>query len=59
VNITIYNSLGEAVKEVFSANLTAGEHAVEFSADDLSAGNYYYKLVTDKFVSTRSMIVKK
>ncbi|MCK7520701.1 MAG: T9SS type A sorting domain-containing protein [Ignavibacteriales bacterium] len=37
----------------------AGSYEVEFNANRLSAGVYYYTIVTDNFVQTKKMILLK
>lgn len=58
VSIAIYNTLGEFVTEIMNKELSAGQHEVTFDASDLAAGNYYYKLISDKYTTTRSMSIK-
>jgi hypothetical protein len=58
VTIAVYNAIGELVIELISENRSAGAHTVEFDASKLEAGNYFYKLVTDKFTSTKPMSIK-
>jgi len=44
VEIKIYNTLGEEVAKIFSGDLTAGKHKVEFNAGNLPAGIYLCQL---------------
>jgi hypothetical protein len=58
VTVTLYNSLGQITGELISGNLEAGKHEITFAASDYPPGVYYYKLITDKFTATRSLIIK-
>jgi len=44
VEIKIYNTLGEEVAKIFSGDLAAGKHKVEFNAGNLPAGIYLCQL---------------
>jgi hypothetical protein len=59
VELSVYNSLGEKVAEVFNGAMDEGYHEIEFRAEALSSGIYFYRLEADKFVSVKKMIVIK
>ncbi|GBD87110.1 Gingipain R1 precursor [bacterium BMS3Abin03] len=59
VVISLYNSIGEKVAEPFSGELDEGYHEVLFDAANLPSGVYFYRLVSDKFVSVKKMILIK
>lgn len=44
VKITIYNSLGEVIKTLFSGVKQAGSYEVNFDAKGISSGIYFYSL---------------
>ena len=44
VNLTVYNSLGQKVKELVNTNLSVGKYSVDFNAQNLPSGLYIYKL---------------
>jgi hypothetical protein len=44
VTINIYNLIGENVAEVASGNFAAGQHKVDFNANTLTSGIYFYQL---------------
>jgi photosystem II stability/assembly factor-like uncharacterized protein len=46
VTINIYNLIGENVAEVASGNFAAGSHKVDFNANTLTSGIYFYQLDT-------------
>ncbi|MFH1194952.1 MAG: hypothetical protein V1720_04530 [bacterium] len=41
VKITLYNSIGERVAEIFNGRKPAGDHKIEWRADNLSSGIYF------------------
>lgn len=59
VNITVYNVIGKAVKELVSANLGNGYHTVDFNANDLASGTYFYKFVSSDYTETKYMSIEK
>ncbi len=59
VRLSIYNSLGQEVKTLLNERLTEGKHTVEFDAKELPSGVYLYQLTSEKFTSTRKMILLK
>jgi hypothetical protein len=44
VKISLYNSIGEMVSEIFSGENAAGIHELNFNASSLSSGIYFYRL---------------
>jgi hypothetical protein len=56
VNITIYNTVGEEVKNVNLINKNAGELDYSFNALSLSSGVYFYKVSLNNSTSGRSYI---
>jgi hypothetical protein len=69
VKITIYNLLGEVVKQLTAIDMNAGSHSVQWNADDdignkVSSGIYFYKLKANgvdgsEFSQVRKMILLK
>ncbi|HEX2786571.1 MAG TPA: T9SS type A sorting domain-containing protein [Ignavibacteria bacterium] len=59
VKLLIYNSIGEFISELFNGNLLAGTYEVQFTANNLSSGIYYYTLITDNFKETKKMLLLK
>jgi len=59
VKIEIYSSLGQKVAELANNNYPAGSHAIEFNANLLATGVYFYKLTTPEFEKTRKMLLIK
>lgn len=65
VNITVYNSLGEAVRVLTNAVQTQGAHNISFNASGLSSGIYFYTLKANSvdgksnFSDTKKMMLIK
>lgn len=55
----IYNSSGKEVKTLFSEILTAGKYEIQFKAEELSTGVYFYKLYSNNHSITKSMMLIK
>jgi hypothetical protein len=56
VNITIYNTVGEEVKNINLVNRTAGELNYSFNASSISSGVYFYKVSLNNSTSGKSYI---
>jgi hypothetical protein len=59
VVIRIFNSLGQEVSTLVNNEFEAGVHNIEFDANNLTSGVYYYKMETSKFNQIRKMVVIK
>ena len=60
VSLNIYNTLGQKVATLVNNKLqSAGNYKVNFSASDLPSGVYFYTIRTNKFSSTKKMILMK
>jgi hypothetical protein len=55
VNLTVYDVKGQEVSQLVSGNQTNGIYEVNFNAENLSSGIYFYKLETQDFTQTRKM----
>ena len=59
VSLTVYNLLGESIKELFAGELEAGYHKINFDASELPSGVYMYTLKAGSFNSSNKMILLK
>lgn len=57
VTLKIYNILGEEVKTLVDEFRERGNHSVQFNANNLASGIYFYKLQAGSFVETKKMIL--
>jgi len=59
VKLSLYNLIGQEVKVLVNKRQPAGSHHIDFKANDLSAGIYFYKLSADNSQQVRRMILTK
>ncbi|MCY7363571.1 MAG: T9SS type A sorting domain-containing protein, partial [Ignavibacteria bacterium] len=59
VSLKVYDALGNEVKILVNENKSAGIYKVEFNGSSLPSGVYFYKLETQDFTDTKSMILLK
>jgi len=59
VKIIVYDLLGKEVSVVLNRQLSPGRYIMDFNAENLSSGIYFYKLITDDFVSIKKMTLLK
>ncbi|HCD51287.1 MAG TPA: hypothetical protein DEQ34_02480, partial [Balneolaceae bacterium] len=60
VNLTIFDITGRKIKTLINRKLNAGEHAIDFEAENLPSGVYVYSLTYDNtFTITRKMTLLK
>ncbi len=60
IELSVYNILGQKVSTLISGKQKAGRHKVEWDANSLVSGIYFYRLITDKgFAQSRKLILLK
>ena len=59
VNLTVFNSAGQVVTELVNKNMDAGYHSINFQADNLPTGVYFYTISSKNFNQTRKMVLLK
>ncbi len=59
VRLVVYDMLGREVGTLVNEKQSAGDYTVSFNASGLASGVYIYRLTTDGFVSSRSMLFLK
>lgn len=59
VEIKIYNSIGQLVKELVNKEFPEGVHKIIFDASGFASGVYFYRMKTDDFLYTKKMIILK
>lgn len=57
--LKLYNLKGEVVGTLVNKELSAGTHQLRFSASNLSAGVYFYKIISGSFTDTKKMLLLK
>jgi uncharacterized protein (TIGR02145 family) len=59
INISVYNTLGNKVRELYSGKQIAGTHNISFSGNGLPSGFYYYELKSDNnHIVKRCLLMK-
>ncbi len=59
IKLKVFNILGAEVAELVNETKTPGQYEVEFNAQNLSSGVYFYTLQTENFIQTKKMILLK
>lgn len=59
VKLSVYNLLGQEVQNLVNGFVEAGNHTINFDAENLNSGIYLYKLEANGFVQTRKMTMIK
>jgi Secretion system C-terminal sorting domain len=59
ITLKVYDVLGNDVATVVDEYKPAGSYEVEFSADDLTSGIYFYKLHAGSYSETKKMILMR
>ncbi len=59
VSLKVFNSLGEKIETLVNDNKVAGVHEIQFNANGLSSGIYFYSLQVGNFIETKKMILMK
>ena len=59
VKINVYDSQGKEVVTLLNERLSAGSYRVDFDGTGYSSGIYFYKMETEDFVQTKSMVLLK
>lgn len=56
VSLTLFNLLGQKVKDLVNGVADAGAHSVRLDASTLASGMYFYRLQSGSFVSTKKLL---
>ncbi len=59
VSLKVYNMLGREVATLVSEDRKAGTHEVQFAADNLSSGVYFYKITANGFTDVKTLTLIK
>jgi len=59
VKIILFNALGQEVATLFNGNKDAGFHTVQFNANGLPSGIYFYQMTSEGFNQVKKMILAK
>jgi hypothetical protein len=59
VRIEVYNIAGQKIQTLLNTKMSAGSHQVEFNAQNLSSGVYFYRIESGEFQDVKKMILIK
>jgi hypothetical protein len=59
ISLKVYNILGKLVNDLVDRDMSSGTYEVEFSAESLPSGIYFYSLVTNGLKLTKKLILLK
>jgi hypothetical protein len=59
VKLSVYDALGQKVIELVNGSLGIGRYSYQWDASKVASGLYIYKLQTEKFTSTKKMMLLK
>ena len=59
VKLSVFNTKGELVKELVNGKVSAGNHRVNFNAENLNSGIYFYSLETGSTKLSKKMLLVK
>ncbi len=59
VQISVYNLLGEKIKDIISDFRKSGSYTIQFDGSNLSSGTYIYKMRVNNFVQTKKFVLIK
>jgi hypothetical protein len=57
VKVTVFNMLGQETATLINEVMNAGSYVLEFEAQGLSSGTYFYRLNTPSFQMVRKMVL--
>lgn len=57
VTIELYNAIGEKIRTISHSAVDAGSHTIGLSGNDLSAGNYFLRVLAGGSVSTKMITI--
>lgn len=59
VSLIVYDVLGREVSKLIDLNMQPGEFSIDFDADGLNSGVYFYTLRVNNYTETKQMILLK
>jgi gingipain R len=59
VTLKVYDALGKEVAQLVNGNLNAGTYNIDFNAQGLSSGVYFYRISAGDFTEIRKMVLMK
>jgi len=57
VSIKVYDALGTLIQQLVNEEQFAGSYELEFNAEKLASGVYFYRIQAGSFVQTKKMML--
>ena len=57
VTLTVFNTLGQQVAQLVNGDIDAGYHEIQFNANNLASGVYFYRIQAGSYVETKSLLL--
>ena len=57
VSLKVFDLIGREVASLISQELSAGTHSIQWNAEGLTSGVYFYRLQTDKFTGMKKLVL--
>jgi len=59
VTLTVFNTLGQKVAELVTGDIDSGYHEIQFNANNLASGVYFYRIQAGSYVETKKLLLEK
>ncbi|MCX7833034.1 MAG: T9SS type A sorting domain-containing protein [Ignavibacteria bacterium] len=59
VTLSVYDILGREIKNLVNKKLDAGNYEINFTAENLNSGVYFYKIVAGNYTESKKMLLVK
>jgi len=56
VKVSLFDNIGHEIRVLSSQQYSAGEHTITVETHDLPAGNYYYRIQTERLQKTKRLV---
>ncbi len=57
VTLAVYNTLGQKISDLVNADIDAGYHEIQFDANNLASGVYFYRMQAGSFADAKRLIL--
>ena len=55
--MTVFSTLGQQVAQLLNTEIDAGSHDIQFNANNLASGVYFYRIQAGSYVETKSLLL--
>ena len=57
MNLIVYNAIGQEVEVLVNQHQSIGKYTVQFNANNLPSGVYFYKIESGNFTKVNKMLL--